>query len=502
VLGEWCRQFCPVVGVEPPDTLLLDLSDLEHLHPDETVLARNILRGLAERRLSARLAIADTLGAAWALTREEELQNENCNLQLANCKTQSDGITPSHFALCKLHFAFCNSSWVIVPPGQTLPVLASLPIRSLRLPDETVALLAQLGLHRIGQLERLPREELPSRFGPAVLRRLDQALGRSEERLPVLHAAPEFSARESFEYPTTDHAVLEAALRRLIERLALQLTEHGRGALHLEATLWCPPAESVRLEVGLFQATAAAEHLWGLVQVQLERSRIAEPIVGVEIAVTAHDLLQRRQQELFTDVPPRRHPRHLAALVDRLANRLGSAAVGRPRLLPDAQPELAYRYAPLVSKNSVRNRFSGGRTQETVPGTVFDEVPARKTVPGNVSDEALARKTVPGNVFEEAPARKTVPGTFLAMRPLRLLRRPVAVEVMAVLPDGPPVALRLREHSYQIVDCKGPERIETGWWRHRPVGRDYYRIETAAGQRFWLFRRLSDGRWFLHGAFD
>lgn len=428
VLGEWCRQFCPVVGVEPPDTLLLDLSDLEHLYPDETALARNILSGLAKRRLSARLAIADTLGAAWALTREEELPGENC-----------------------------NSSSAIVPPGQTLPALASLPVRSLRLPDETVALLTQLGLHHIGQLERLPREELPSRFGPEVLRRLDQALGRAEERLPVLHAAPEFSACESFEYPTTDHAVLEAALRRLIERLVVQLTEHGRGALHLEGTLWCPPAEPVRLAVGLFQATAAAEHLWGLVQVQLERSRIAEPVVGVEIAVTAHDPLQRRQQELFADVPPRRHPRHLAALVDRLANRLGFAAVGRPRLLPDAQPELAYRYDSLVSKKGVRNRLGGG---------------------------------------------KTVPDTFLMPRPLRLLRRPLAVEVMAVLPDGPPVTLRLREQAYQIVDCKGPERIATGWWRHRPVGRDYYRIETAAGQRFWIFRRLSDGRWFLHGAFE
>jgi len=34
------------------------------------------------------------------------------------------------------------------------------------------------------------------------------------------------------------------------------------------------------------------------------------------------------------------------------------------------------------------------------------------------------------------------------------------------------------------------------------VGRDYYQVETACGNRFWLFRRLSDGRWFLHGTFD
>jgi protein ImuB len=48
----------------------------------------------------------------------------------------------------------------------------------------------------------------------------------------------------------------------------------------------------------------------------------------------------------------------------------------------------------------------------------------------------------------------------------------------------------------------GPERIETAWWRGRSVRRDYYRVETAEGSRYWLFRRLTDGQWFLHGEFE
>ena len=46
----------------------------------------------------------------------------------------------------------------------------------------------------------------------------------------------------------------------------------------------------------------------------------------------------------------------------------------------------------------------------------------------------------------------------------------------------------------------GPERIQTGWWRGHYIRRDYYRVETTTGQRFWLFRRR--GHWFLHGVFD
>ena len=54
----------------------------------------------------------------------------------------------------------------------------------------------------------------------------------------------------------------------------------------------------------------------------------------------------------------------------------------------------------------------------------------------------------------------------------------------------------------RITTAWGPERIETGWWRGRCLRRDYYRVETATGSRFWVFRRLADGRRFLHGEFE
>ncbi len=87
-------------------------------------------------------------------------------------------------------------------------------------------------------------------------------------------------------------------------------------------------------------------------------------------------------------------------------------------------------------------------------------------------------------------------------RPLRLFREPVPVAVISVVPDGPPVRLVFRGREHRIARHWGPERIETGWWRGAMIGRDYYRVETASGQRWWLFRRLDDGRWFLQGAFE
>ena len=49
---------------------------------------------------------------------------------------------------------------------------------------------------------------------------------------------------------------------------------------------------------------------------------------------------------------------------------------------------------------------------------------------------------------------------------------------------------------------QGPERIESGWWDGEDVRRDYYVVETAAGQRAWVFCAPGErGPFMLHGWF-
>jgi protein ImuB len=86
-------------------------------------------------------------------------------------------------------------------------------------------------------------------------------------------------------------------------------------------------------------------------------------------------------------------------------------------------------------------------------------------------------------------------------RPLRLTW-PQPIEVISIVPDGPPLSFRWERREHRIAHHWGPERIETGWWRSGSARRDYYRVETTTGQRLWLFRRLRDGRWFFSGCFD
>ncbi len=51
-------------------------------------------------------------------------------------------------------------------------------------------------------------------------------------------------------------------------------------------------------------------------------------------------------------------------------------------------------------------------------------------------------------------------------RPLRLFARPELVEVMAEVPDSPPLHFRWRRVLYRVARAEGPERIAAEWWRN------------------------------------
>ena len=101
-----------------------------------------------------------------------------------------------------------------------------------------------------------------------------------------------------------------------------------------------------------------------------------------------------------------------------------------------------------------------------------------------------------------------------APRPIRLLRRPEEIEVIAPVPDEPPMRFSWRGVAHRVRASAGPERIAAEWWRGKRSGkrpetdliRDYYRVEDSDGARFWIFRaglHAEDRmpRWYLHGLF-
>ena len=90
-------------------------------------------------------------------------------------------------------------------------------------------------------------------------------------------------------------------------------------------------------------------------------------------------------------------------------------------------------------------------------------------------------------------------------RPLQLLARPETIEVMAPIPDYPPMNFRYKGKLHTIKKADGPERIEQEWWIEQGQHRDYYYVEDEEGCRYWLFRlgHYEDASYkgFVHGVF-
>ncbi|MCH2129654.1 MAG: DNA polymerase Y family protein [Pirellulaceae bacterium] len=485
-LAQWCDQFSPLVGLETedsPSSLLLDVTGLADLFGGEKALARQVVTSFQQQGYLVRIIIADSLGAAWAVSHFgeashfEQVPHEGPTLRTDNHDREMVSQTNI-------------SSFQLVPPGRdaALQALSPLPLEALRLPNKTVTLLHDLGISRIEQLLPLPRSSLAARFGDSIAQRLDQALGLQPELIVVNHAPLNFYSEWPLEHPTHRRDILAQILLQLIERVASQLDSQDLGALKLRCRLRSPRDQvpPVSLQVALFQPTCRALHLAELIQFQLERATFPAQIASVSVQATVTAPLEVRQRELFADSDSQSQ-NQLAVLTNRLTSRLGNQCVVRAVLRGEAQPERTVRYLPPRSSSKRQATTRTARRQSR-------RSPLPNKTNSSATNHQSDRQLTPDG-SGHAPLMATA-------RPLQLLPRPVKLNLLAVAPEGSPIQFVYQKEKHHVARYWGPERIETGWWRGRSVRRDYYRVETSTGHRFWLYRQRDNGHWFLHGAFE
>jgi protein ImuB len=200
--------------------------------------------------------------------------------------------------------------------------------------------------------------------------------------------------------------------------------------------------------VNLLRPTASASHLSDLLEMRLDCLLLPAEVTALQLHAVALQPLECRQHTLTGAACD--DDRALAVLLERLSSRLGEEAVLRPQLLPEHQPENAFRLFPAL------------RPWPSLTGA------------------------------------SPLPGP----RPLCLKSRPIPLDVASLIPHGPPLRFHWKGTDHTVARRWGPERIETGWWRNEHVCRDYYRVETAEGRQFWLFRDRVGKRWLLHGIFE
>ena len=210
-VADWCDRYTPLIGIDAPDGLVLDITGCAHLFGGEAALARDLLARLAAQGLHARAAIADTVGCAHAVAR--------------------------------------YGAASVVPSKEMRRALLALPVAALRLAPETIEALAELGLKRIADLIDLPRAPLAARFGE-LLRRLDQALGREDEPIAPRLPVPAYVAEQRFSEPIALERNVLGTIARLAEKLGAAMEQRQDGARLLQVALFRTDHKVFRIEVG------------------------------------------------------------------------------------------------------------------------------------------------------------------------------------------------------------------------------------------------------------
>jgi len=303
--------------------------------------------------------------------------------------------------------------------------------------------------------------ELSERLGKTFVTRLKTMLGAEEQPLNPRRALPDLMAERHFAEPVVTQDAIAAALLGLTQSLSEILEREGRGARLLEAVFFRADGKVDRIAIKTGEPLRDPRTIARLLNQKLDA--LADPLdpgFGFDLVRLEALLAEETKPGTISFDHDENARRQIAFLIDRLSVRFGEHRV--------------QRFVP----------------QDThIPEAASVAVPAQDCDfgPGN-----WALNRLPGD-----PPR----------RPLRLLQKPEEVSAMASVPDGPPMRFRWRQCLHEVARAEGPERIAMDWWRSTGLTRDYFRVETETGQRFWLYR---DGlyeqnglapRWYVQGLF-
>ncbi len=351
----------------------------------------------------------------------------------------------------------------------------SLPVAALELGEEATRGLVRAGLGTIGDLAARPMAGLAARFGPQSVVALRRLLGDEAAPLDPLTPAAPLRFERRFAEPVALQASIAACFTDLLRKAARALERRALGGRAFRLTLHRSDGARQRLEITTGQPTRDPAAVLRLFNERI--AALADPLDPgfgydrITLFLPVAEPLPASQPALDRDEP---EPAALAELIDRLSTRLG--------------PECITRLAP-------RDSHIPERSQRALPAIHTPAIHAPA-----IRRQASAHWPAP--IAGEPPPRPPI-----------LFDPPQPVTAMASVPDGPPLRFRWRESLHEVVLAEGPERIAPEWWRYgnghlagQGLTRDYYRVEDAAGRRFWLFRHglyeeCGQPRWYLHGLF-
>ena len=320
-LAAWCLRLSPMTAADPPDGLWMDVTGCAHLHGGERPMLDLLLEHLETQGLSARAAVADTPGAAHALSRH--------------------GGKPV----------------LVVLSGGHADAMALLPVASLRIDTDTADGLRRLGFDLVGQLAATARGPRARRVGAGRLLRVGQARGRVDAPLRPGGPPEVVSVRRTFVEPLSTAEAFATVIPVLVGDVCVQLERRGQGARRLDLVYERVDGTFQVVQVGTARPIRDARHLGRLLD---ERIEDVDPGPGVEAMRLVLPLVEPLSHaQPATDLAgDRTGEADLSELVDRLTNRLGPGRVYRLQPVESDVPERSQASVPALPAGDHRAALS------------------------------------------------------------------------------------------------------------------------------------------------
>jgi len=335
--------------------------------------------------------------------------------------------------------------------------------------QEILAILDKWGIHTLGQLAALDKEQLGARLGSEAIRIWERANGQSKRLLKLVRPAESFEESFEFENEIETAEPLLFMLRRFLEQLAVRL-----GAIYLvakELGLRITFANKQIYERGfkIPQPTNDVDLLFRMLQTHLENFKSEYPIVAV--ALSAHPSRPVREQfGLFETTL--RNPHQLSETLARLTALLGADRVGTP-VLEETHRSDAFRMEPFAWS--------------------FNDRPSSSPSPPN----GEKRPPLPeGEDGGEGHRGLSTPSKLRVA--LRCFRPAVSASIL--LDENIPAHVRSAEIREKVIEQRGPYLLSGNWWDEKSWIRAEWDLQMENGELLRAYE--TEGTWKVDGIYD
>ena len=300
-LHAWSDRFSPLIGIDPPDGLALDVSGCAQLFGGEDQLATVLREGMAELSVVARVGIANTRLAARGFARF--------------------GKTPIR----------------ITEPEREHREVDHLPVEALELEPKTLETLRRLDVRIIGDLSAFKPAQLSRRFSVRVPDALDRLRGHKADPLVPSAAERVFSASRTLAEPVSHVEPVTHVLTALAEKVCRDLNQDGKAARSFVFTVRRVDAEPEVLRIGFARPSREV----GSILRQFERpvSALRLPFGSDGFRLMAHDVELFAQTQADLESEAARVQDAVDQTLTTLGNRLGFDRLRRPLALSGHAPE-------------------------------------------------------------------------------------------------------------------------------------------------------------------